>query len=153
MSMNDLEKAFQLIDANPTIADFAGPKPQHLIGSAEATLGLTFPPTYRQFLHRLGAGGVLGAEFYGVIKDDFEHSGVPDAIWLTLKHRRTSKIPDSFVIISDTGDGNYYAIDVSQKSVAGESPVVEWSPANNLSEIVSDDFGTFLFQRVSQAIR
>ncbi len=151
--MNDLEKAFHLIDANPTSADFAGPKSEQLIANAEAELRLTFPPTYRRFLHRLGAGAVLGAEFYGVIKDDFEHSGVPDAIWLTLKYRKTSKIPESFVIVSDTGDGNYFAIDVSKKNAAGESPVLEWSPVSNLSKVVSDDFGTFLFQRASQAIQ
>jgi antitoxin YobK len=156
MSMSDLESALRLIDANAAIADFAGPKPEQLVKSAETTLGLTFPPTYRTFLNRLGAGGVGGAEFYGVIRDDFEHSGVPDAIWLTLKHRKTSNTPTSFVIVSETGDGGYYAIDASQTTATGESPVVEWWPGapNAVANrrIVADDFGSFLLQRVQNAL-
>jgi len=132
MSMSDLEQAFQLIDRSGT-GDFHGPKPESLIAHAEQTLGLVFPPTYRQFLSRFGCGGARGCELYGLIDDDFENSSVPDGIWLTLDERRTSQLPKSLILVSDTGDGGYYAIDVSQKTPEGDSPIVAWwsgAPSN-----------------------
>jgi antitoxin YobK len=152
MSMRDLEEAFRLIDANPAIADFDGPKSEQLVARAEAVLELTFPPTYRRFLRHLGVGGVIGSDLYGVVDEDFEHSGIPDAVWLTLEYRRTSKILASFVIISDADDGNYFAIDVSKKDAVGESPIVEWCPGNNLFGFAGDDFGTFLLECVTLAV-
>jgi hypothetical protein len=152
MSMNDLEQAFHLIEDNAG-GDFEGPKPDHLIENAEATLGLSFPPTYREFLRRLGAGDIAGAEFYGVIKDDFIHSSVPDAIWLTLDERKNSNLPESLIIVADTGYGHYYAIDVSKKTATEESPIVEWSPGDNSSQVVADDFGAFLLQRLREAVQ
>ena len=152
MSMSDLEQAFQLIGRD---GNFHGPKPEALIVHAEQVLGLTFPPTYRQFLSRFGCGSVPSYEFYGLIDDDFENSSVPDAIWLTLDERRTSQLPESLVLVSDTGDGGYYAIDVSQKAPSGDSPIVEWWPglptsASGNRRIVASDFGVFLLERVQR---
>lgn len=157
MSMNDLEQAFQLIDSCEC-ADFHGPKTEELIGRAEQTLGLVFPPTYRQFLCRLGCGSVPGHEFYGLIGDDFENSGVPDAIWLTLDERHTSQLPDSLVLVGSTGDGGYYAIDVLQRTANGDSSVVEWWPgfpanASGNRRVVASDFGAFLLEQVRQSAR
>lgn len=152
MSMSDLEQAFQLIGSIGK-AEFHGPKSEALIVHAEQTLDLTFPPTYRQFLSRFGCGGVPGRELYGLIDGDFENSSVPDAIWLTLDERQTSQLPKSLVLVSDTGNGGYYGIDVSQKTSEGDSPVVEWWPgappnASGNRRIVANDFGSFLLEQV-----
>lgn len=152
MSMSDLEQAIQLIDDKVAIADFEGPRPEELVKLAEVALTLEFPPTYREFVRRLGAGDIAGAEFYGVIKGDFENSSVPDAIWLTLDERKTCKLPEPFIIVGDTGDGNYYVIDLSDRNPAGEGPVVEWSPGNRTSRVVAEDFGAFLLQRLRLAL-
>lgn len=158
MSMHDFEQALQLIAANAASADFAGPRPDQLISSAEYALGLTFPPTYRSFVGRLGAGAFGGDEFYGVITDGFENSSVPDAIWLTLKQRITSQSPRSLIFVSDTGDGAYYAIDVSQVTTDGESPIVEWWPGAPLGaignrKVIANDFGEFFLQQVQEALQ
>lgn len=156
MSTRDLDEAFQLIDEHDDEADFDGAKSDDLIQRAEQALGLTFPPTYKQFLSRLGCGDIAGAEFYGIIKDDFANSGVPDAIWLTLKQRRMSQLPESLVLVSETGDGGYYGIDVSRKDIDGENPVVEWWPgrptATGNRRTVASDFGVFLLERVRGSI-
>jgi antitoxin YobK len=157
VSSSDLQAAFQLIDSNTAIADFSGPKDETLIEKAEAVLKVTFPNTYRLFLNRLGCGGIRGAEFYGVVHEDFEKSGIPDAVWLTLKHRKNSNAPHAVIPISDTGDGAYYALDLCQTSPSGESPVVEWWPglpdASGNRRIVAEDFGAFLLQRVREALQ
>ena len=154
MSMTDLEDALNLIDANRSLADFAGPRPEVLIKKAESALGLAFPPTYRKFVLQLGVGDFSSSEFYGVIDDDFERPGVPNAIWLTLDERKVANAPHSYIIVSDTGDGGWYAIDLSKRHADGESPVVEWWPgateAVDNGKTVAEDFGAFMLQRVQQ---
>ncbi len=92
--MNELEQAIRLIDQNAASADFEGPKSEELVRLAEGALGLTLPPTYREFVRRQGCGDIAGEEFYGVIKDDFENSTVPNGIWLTLNERRTANLSE-----------------------------------------------------------
>lgn len=128
MSMDELQRALQLIEANAHVADFEGPKPEAMVRNAELALGVTFPPTYREFLLRLGCGDIAGREFYGIIKDDFENSCVPEAVWVTLHQRHTSSLPPGLILVGATGDGKYYAIDLSTKNLAGDSPVIQWAP-------------------------
>jgi hypothetical protein len=156
MGMLELQNALQLVKQNQDQADFEGPKQEELIRLAESTLALRFPPTYRKFLEELGCGDAAGFEVYGLINENFANSSVPNGIWLTLKHRRSSDLPASFVVIADTGDGGYYAIDTAQRDEDEESPIVVWWPglskATSPIEKVSNDFGTFFLDRLSQAL-
>jgi antitoxin YobK len=156
MSMNNLEQSLQLIRDNEDQADFVGPREDRLIQLAEAALGISFPPTYRRFLQEKGCGSIAGAEFYGLINVDFLNASVPNGIWLTLDERKASKLPLPLLLVSETGDGGYYAIDTSRQDSQGESPVIVWFPG--LSKIegkveeVAEDFGAFMFQRLTQAL-
>lgn len=150
MSMEDLDKACELIERNE--ADFDGPKPDDLLEKAEIAIGLSFPATFRAFLSRLGCGDIAGAEFYGVIKDDFENSGVPDAIWLTLDKRKSSQLPNSHILVGTTGDGGYYAIDCSKSSGESENPVVEWWAGPQQQKEVAKDFGEFFLRTIREAL-
>ncbi len=152
MSMEDLEVAFELVDANDDQADFDGTKPDELLSKAEQSLGLAFPATYRAFLSHLGCGDIAGVEFYGVIKDDFVNSSVPDAIWLTLRQRENGKAPSSLIIVGSTGNGGYYAIDCSKSSGENESPVVEWWAGPQQQREVATDFGEFFLRSIREAL-
>ncbi len=150
MSMSDLEQACQLIASDPD-GYLHGPKSEELVERAERALGLTFPPTYRRFVRQFGCAGLAPDEFYGVLDSDFVNSSVPDAIWMTLWARREANLPVHLIIVSDTGDGGWYAIDLSQSTAGGESPVVEWWPgATRARCIMADDFGAFLLQTVQE---
>jgi hypothetical protein len=157
MSMTNLEQALQLIQANEDQADFVGPREDRLIQAAEAALGISFPPTYRRFLKERGCGNIAGAEFYGLVNDTFVNSSVPNGIWLTLDERRTSKLPHALILVSETGNGGYYALDTSRRDSQGESPVIVWFPG--LSKVggeveeVAEDFGTFVLHRLTQALQ
>ena len=157
MSMEDLLSAVELIKVNSHLADFAGQQPQARIASAERALGVAFSPSYQGFLAHFGCGGFNGLEFYGVVKDDFINSGVPDAVWLTLDLRRTAAMPHCYILVSETGDGGFYAIDTSQENSSGESPVIEWWPgfpeADNNPRVVAADFGAFLLEKVRQVLK
>jgi hypothetical protein len=128
-----------------------------VIQVAESALGLSFPPTYRRFLKERGCGDLAGAEFYGLVDEDFENSSIPDGIWLTMRQRRSSNLPRSLILVSETGNGGYYAIDTRRRDSRGESPVIVWFPG--LSNVegpvgeVAEDFGAFMFQRLTEAFQ
>jgi hypothetical protein len=145
MSIQDLERAFELIELMGD-GDVEGKKETALVEKAEKCLGLSFPNSYKIFLETLGYCGIKGLEFYGIFGDDFENSGVPDAIWLTLKNRKTG-LPHSFVIVSSLGNGTYYALDTSQLNADGECPVVTYE-INGRIEKIADDFGEFLLSEL-----
>ncbi|HLN27582.1 MAG TPA: SMI1/KNR4 family protein [Gemmataceae bacterium] len=157
MSMSDLERAFEFIAASGEPSDFVGPRKQRLIERAEEVLGLTFPPTYRRFLQDLGCGDIAAVEVYGLIDDNFWHSSIPDGIWLTMEERRTSKLPQSYVLVYSTGDGAYYALDTAKRDALGENPVVMWFPGwsaerDGLNEVFTD-FGSFFYKTIADALR
>jgi len=154
MSMADLLRAFELIDREGSFAAFDGPKDEDLIAGAEKTLGVSFPITYRTFLDQYGCGDLRGEEFYGLMTADHTRSGLPDAVWMTLKSRRRFGLPASLVIVAASANGDYFAVDCAGTS--GDGPVVRWVPGKSRVagelEPVAQDFGEFLRRRV-EAVR
>ena len=152
MSLTELETALDLIEINADTARFNGRTSDELVSSAEAAIGITLPPTYRIFLLRLGCGSIYGEEFYGIPKRGLNSPSVPNAIWLTLNERKAADLPESLILVADNGLGGWYAIDTSRKNPDGDSPVVDWFSNEQPTEIVAEDFGAFLLQRLRQAL-
>jgi hypothetical protein len=152
MSYSDFLSACDLIERNSESSDFVGPRKPEIVAEAERVLQTVFPRSYREFLLRYGCGDIAGAEFYGVLTADFENSGVPDAVWLTVRERTDSQLRGSLVIVYALGEGSYSCIDCAQKNSDGESPVVVWplggpAPGAKL-ELEAADFGAFLLSKV-----
>jgi hypothetical protein len=156
MSLEEYRSGRHLIDAHADEADFEGERPEELVERAEATLGRALPPSYRAFVRELGAGDIGGQEFYGIIHGDFENSGIPDAIWLTLRHRDSSNLPEPMILVAETGDGSYYALDTTRSDAAGEAPVVVWTPGASTPEDdheqVATSFGSFFADAIARAV-
>lgn len=153
MGLDDLRHGLGLVAENAEEADFVGSQPMELVERAERALSLRFPPSYREFLHELGAGDIGGEEFFGVVGADFEASGVPDGIWLTLREREDSGLPDNLIVVYSVGDGTLYALDTAQAGGDGEAPVVAWVPGTaETHETVAADFGTFFREKVTDAL-
>jgi hypothetical protein len=154
MSQDDYDRASELIRQHPEAADFVGPCPAKLIAQAEARLGLRFPDSYRRFLREYGAGNLAGVEIYGVIDDQFEQGGIPDAVWYTLNLREEFDLPEHLLGIHDLGDGELYFLDLSAR--AAEAPVLIYHPGADSQEQQSDqvapDFGPFFLQLVELAL-
>jgi hypothetical protein len=145
--MDDYERAVALIEDNCDEADFDGPKPPELIELAERAVGLRFPPTYRRYLSEFGAGNIGSTEIYGVIDEDFEHSSVPDAIWLALSQPR----PGLFVFYA-VGEGTEFCLDITRTASDGEMPVVAVDPSGDKLEEVASDFGRAFLMLVQDAL-
>ena len=150
--MDDLDRALALIGEHADEGDFVGRQPAETVEAAESALGLTFPPTYRRFLQELGAGDIAGDEFYGVVDTSFG-GRPPDAVGRTLEARERVGLPDRYVIVGDTGDGDWYVVDTSQ----GDGPVLIFMPGvpeedAGPPERVAEDFGAFLAQMVTDSL-
>jgi len=159
MSLLDYEDAKELVrellDKSLGVSTFVGPKTGRLIKLAEERLSLKFPDTYHHFLLEYGAGGVGGVEFYGVVQEEFEQSGYPDVVWLTLKGRREWDLPEYLLPVYDLGDGELYCLDF-RKKVGDEVKVVGFTPGYSTPEqsldIVAEDFGKLFLDQVKLAL-
>lgn len=152
MSMEDIQRFIELATSAES-TDFAGPVPEAEISDAENVIGLAFPPTYRQFVKRLGAGNVEAQEFNGIIhgKSVAEVQESP-SVGLTLRERVDVGLPESMIIVSDTGTGEYYVLDASRTAVNGDLPVDIWSPGLGITveENYATDFGAFALSFVDE---
>jgi SUKH superfamily protein len=150
MSMDDLDRALELVREHEDAADFVGPRGE-LLAAAEEALRHPLPPTYRRFVGELGAGDLAGVELYGVIDADFESSGVPDAIWFTLTERRENDLPDGLVLVMQYIDGFYACLDTRGMAPGTEAPIVAWFSGEPV-ERLADDFGAFMREQLEQAL-
>lgn len=151
MSIEDYVRAKELI-AQAGGGDFEGAKPEILVAKAEAALGVRFPPSYRRFLLELGCGHIEGVEVFGLIDDNFEASSIPNGVWLTLSERRAMGLNTAYVIVGESGDGAYYALDTSALDASRENPVVKLSMSGAREEKVADSFGSYLPGAISADI-
>jgi antitoxin YobK len=138
-----------LLSGHGTQVDAPQPVSDELVKKAEQTLGITFPPSYRQFLSDFGTGGFGSLEVYGIVGEDFVNSGIPDGIWCTLEERKNSGLDRKYLLVQSGGDGSYVAIDSSRCDVFGECPLVRLSVDGKPIELVSDSFGSWLLDELT----
>lgn len=152
MSIQDYNSAVEILQQNQGLCDFVGPCSEQLVKKAEVILNVVFPQTYRNFLLNYGAGNFGAEEIYGIVKEDFDNSGVPDAIWYTLKQRKEVNLPSNLVIIYHTGGEEMFCLDFNKTGKYQEPAVVSYVIGVDLEyqtyEIIANDFGEFLLQRV-----
>jgi hypothetical protein len=154
MSTDNYNKARAIIDRNPSISYFVGPRSEELVRSAEQRLGLRFSPLYRDFLLAFGALSFGAQEIYGVVNANFENSRIPDAIWCTLTERAEVNMPSHLVTIYHTGFEEYFCLDFSRLNGQNEPSVVSFAPGfppqQQKYELIAEDFGDFLLDLVSR---
>ncbi|MGT2754250.1 SMI1/KNR4 family protein [Streptococcus ovis] len=150
--MNNYESAKSLIIKNIDMMDCFGKCPSYIIELAEETLGVKYPKDYRDFISTFGAGNFGSSEIYGVFREDFLNSGVPDSVWLTLVEREKIGLPKYLVIIYVLGNGELFCFNYNRLNLYGEPTIVSFMPAGNDCEVVYDSFGDFLLDIVSREL-
>ncbi|CAO4846590.1 MAG: hypothetical protein CNLJKLNK_01355 [Holosporales bacterium] len=159
--MKLLNLAFDLILKYEDISDFIGPKKETTIEFAQKKIEIFFPNSYHEFLLEKGSGSFGSLEIYGIVRDEkFENTdytgSIPNIFWITIHYRKNFNLPHHIILISDVGDGSYYALDLSQMNDEQECPVVIW-PVGGYDEtpeleIVAPDFGTWFYDQVMEQI-
>ncbi|HEM3588799.1 TPA: SMI1/KNR4 family protein [Streptococcus suis] len=150
--MTNYEKAKLLILENIDMMDYFGNCPNYIIDLAEETLGIKYPRDYRDFVYNFGAGNFGTSEIYGVFREDFLNSGVPDSVWLTLLERKETKLPEYLVIIYALGNGELFCFDYSKLNSNGEPTIVSFTSNSNNYDVVYDSFGDFLLDVVTREL-
>jgi hypothetical protein len=103
--MAEYEEGLALLQEHLAESTFESQAPER-VERAERALGVQFPPTYRRFLHELGAGGIGAFDSYGVVDDDLDDVRPPGAVGYTLMLRREGRIADDIVVIYGLGQGS-----------------------------------------------
>jgi hypothetical protein len=130
--MSSIEKAAEIIDANPELADFVGPVPFEEVWVAEGQLEVTFPQSYREFLQRYGAGSFGSRSVYGLGVPD---TGLPSVVYATQALRESDDFfPGDLVVVEDTGEGDLLCLATSRMNEENECPVVQWIPEMSFEE-------------------
>jgi hypothetical protein len=152
----DAEEFIRLVRANAQVANVAGGCDEGLIARAEAQLGLSLPPSYRDFLRQLGECDIAGVEFYGVWTRGDNPDALFGAVRTTLEARRTSAMPNSLVAFMSDGMGGLYVLDTASLDEEGEAPILVWEPGGSVPgstlERVADSFGEFALRRTKHAL-
>lgn len=150
-----LEEAFRLLEPLHDRLRLVGAAPPEAVDEAERLLGVSFPPSYRAFVERAGAGSILGREVYGVLAEP-QAKGPPNVVWITLNARSSFGLPDRFLIVVDLDDSSALALDSSQRRFDGECPVIHIWPGEPESELVdtevASDFGSFFLRFAEERI-
>ena len=146
--MASIEKAAEIIDANPELADFVGPVPFEEVWVAEGQLEVTFPQSYREFLQRYGAGSFGGRQVYGLGVPD---TGLPSVVYATQALRESDDFfPGDLVVVEDTGEGDLLCLATSRMNEENECPVVQWIPEmsfeEQMFEVVNKTFAGLLLR-------
>ena len=104
--------------------EFHGGVTNSLIEAAELAIGLRFPPSYVEFLRRLGCGYVSFQEFIGL--GGPPHLDLVKEATYLREHSKISRFPRQLIPVLADGFGNYECIDTSRPMADGECSVVSW---------------------------
>ena len=152
MSLKDVSEALDIINQHPSLTIIGGPCDAALVAEAEAAIGSRFPPTYREFLTRLGSLKFAGLEIYGITKPKFERPSASYGVWITLNERRTAHLPKDLLVVGDDGMGGLYCIELrdgKEGNVIVYGPDAS-TPIEQPREFIANDFGEFLLSEVRQ---
>lgn len=153
-----VERVRRRLKEHENPCEIAGPAPEAAISAAEAALGCTFPPSYRTFLRTFG--GIAIPPHLGIVHDfvgvDLEPPAEPpdpasapdgkDVVRKTLHARAERKLGEHLVVVGMGAQSQeWFCLDVSKPTSAGEYPVVLFDAKDNaLDQQFYEDFGQML---------
>jgi len=122
-----------------------------IVNAYEQTLGVDFPKSFRFFLENFGRISFGSRDIYGVVKDGFNQSSVPNFYWFTKVLRERSDISNSMVVIGTSGFGPHIILETGKMDSDNECPVC----LVRKTEIIEDlapSFGIFLSDEIKAEI-
>lgn len=132
--------------------EISGPVPEAAISAAEEALGVTFPPSYRQFLRTFG--GIVIPPHLGIVHDfvgvapagAVNGTAANDVVRRTLDGRSQKKLAEHLVVVGMGAEyQEWFCLDVSHPKANGEYPVLLFDARDNaLDQQFYEDFGQML---------
>lgn len=153
MSVDDIRKAYKLMESSGEEIEVIGGGSKELISAAEVFLGVTFPDDYRYFLEKFGALSFEAEEFYGITKSGLKAKSVPSVIFATMAARDRGDISNSMINVKSSGYGPSFCIDTSGNG--DSAPVVEVGLSfkrDGVKVQVAKSFGEFFLNEIERAV-
>ncbi len=140
----DLDELIQRNIQSGAEIETVGPTPVDAIYRAQTMLGVSFPPSYTDFLARYGAIEVDGRSFAGLPSREVGADG--DVVSFTRYAREKFHLPEQYVALNDQDGDAFLCIDTKNTGAAGESPIVLVSPidGHQLGRPAADSFAEYL---------
>ena len=153
---NDLLLSVEKLILDSGEACFSGgPASEHVILAYEASLGISFPHSYKIFLRKYGTLMFNGLSFYGISKQGLSASSAPDVRYVTIEARKLNDIDDKMIKVLSSGYGPSFSIDVSIMGNSGEAVIVETELSfkeDKNKKIVANSFAEFLLHEISASL-
>ena len=138
--MEYYKKAKEIMDMDAT--EFIGGVSENEIENAMKSLSVVLPESYKAFLSDFGGGDADGEFIFGVTDNEEED------IVAATQMERSQGLPKNLVIIAFWND-TLICLDTGKMN-NGECPVVEVNYDYSEIEVVSDTFGRFLYDYLSE---
>jgi len=154
MGLEELERALA-VGTEHDVIELGGSVPEKSVSEIELHLGVRFPPSYREFVRRVGFCSILSREFYGITKSGLFASAIPSVVFATKSEREAGGLPQELLVIEESGGDETFVIDTRATRADGEAPVRVWTPAFRDSPdltAVAADFGEYLLDAVEAAL-
>ncbi|EPC4765968.1 SMI1/KNR4 family protein [Listeria monocytogenes] len=156
MSIEKYNQAKDVIEENDYLVDDFGGASDTIIEKAQVVLNVNFPEDYKAFLADFGALTFGSIEIYGVFKEDFENSGIPDTVWSTMNERKLVDMPKHLTILYNTGMGELYCLNFANLNSYNEPKITSYYPGfpekSQQNEVLYDNFGEFLLDMIQEEI-
>ncbi|EHC6194407.1 SMI1/KNR4 family protein [Listeria monocytogenes serotype 1/2a] len=156
MSIEKYNQAKDVIEENDYLVDDFGGASDTIIEKAQVVLNVNFPEDYKAFLADFGALTFGSIEIYGVFKEDFENSGIPDTVWSTMNERKLVDMPKHLTILYNTGMGELYCLNFADLNSYNEPKITSYYPGfpekSQHNEVLYDNFGEFLLDMIQEEI-
>ena len=138
--MEEMEELIDQLRENGEQVWIAGPQPEQAIAGLEHALGVTFPPSYRQFLAKFGAFKLLESSVTGIV-DGEPLAKVAESLYgETERLRLDSDLPKHFLVIQPDEDSPY-CLDTRKSGRNGEMPVVWYELDSGQIDRMASSFG------------
>ncbi len=124
-------------DEQARFGGVSGPATDEQIEVAERTLGLQFPPSYRQFLQRFGLGRLKWLDIFGIPND---------SLWgdvVMMNQLAPIEIPRGCLLFARDLRGNFYYLNSRTGQNPDDGPVIRIN-LEGRKKRVAQDFNEFL---------
>ncbi len=116
--MNYYDEGKQIIFENKGRKDvrYEGISSNDII-EVETLMSVCFPKEYQQFLKDYGFLDFKSMEIAGILSGEINNPVYENTVWLTLSERKENELPEKYIILQDSGMGEWYALDLDTGQV------------------------------------
>lgn len=121
----------------------AGAQTEEVVAGLEQALGVTMPPSYRQFLLRYGGLGIGDSFISGIVEDNPLDEGMGSLFGDTQRFRQDYGLPEHLLVVQADEDAPY-CLDTSHPGPGGEYPLVSFELHSQQASSLAPTFGQWL---------